>query len=36
MVVYTRGSGLQVPDGERVIAEIARAVYDYFVFGPTM
>ncbi|NIM48768.1 MAG: hypothetical protein GTO22_05840, partial [Gemmatimonadales bacterium] len=33
-VVFVKQSELEVPDREQVIAHIARAVHDYFVFTP--
>ena len=33
-VVFVKGSELEVPERERAIAHIARAVHDYFVFNP--
>jgi beta-lactamase class A len=33
-VVFVKDSELEVPEREQVIAQIARAVYDYFLFNP--
>ena len=33
-VVFVKWSELRVPERERAIAHIARAVHDYFVFNP--
>jgi beta-lactamase class A len=33
-VVFIKQSNLEVPERERVIAHIARAVHDYFLFNP--
>jgi beta-lactamase class A len=34
IAVYVKGSTKEVPVRERAIAQIARAVYDYFLFNP--
>lgn len=34
LAVFVKSSGKPVPDRERAIAEIARAVHDYFLFQP--
>lgn len=34
VAVFVKGSEAEVPERERVIAEVARAVHDYFVFRP--
>ncbi len=34
IVVFVKDSKLEVPDREKVIAQISRAAYDYFLFRP--
>ena len=34
LVVFVKGSDLEVPERELAIAQIARAVHDYFLFVP--
>jgi beta-lactamase class A len=33
-VVFVKGSELEIPVRERAIAQISRAIYDYFLFNP--
>src|SRR5262249_18751630 len=35
IAVFVKASPKEIPDRERVIAEIARTVYDYFLVGRT-